>query len=112
LQRQLEEIAQHAAKFPRHPRVYFEEWMGPLISGIGWVDELVEIAGRRPIFPELRQEHDARQRIVKAGDVAAREPDVILASWCGRKVNKQNIRDREGWNTIPAVQRNCIYEVK
>jgi iron complex transport system substrate-binding protein len=112
LQRQLDEIAHHAATFPHHPRVYFEEWMDPLISGIRWVDELIEIAGGQTIFPELRKEHDARQRIVNPADVAARDPEVILASWCGRKVNKRSIREREGWERTRAVQQGYVYEVK
>ena len=112
LQRQLDQIAHTATKFPRHPRVFFEEWMDPLISGIRWVDELIEIAGGCPIFPELRQEHDARQRIINPVDVVARVPEVIIASWCGRKVNKQVICKREGWERTQAVQRGHIYEVK
>jgi iron complex transport system substrate-binding protein len=86
--------------------------MDPLISGIRWVDELIEIAGGTPVFPELRSEHDARQRIVQPADVVARDPELILASWCGRKVNKQAIRQRERWNRISAVQNGHIYEIK
>jgi iron complex transport system substrate-binding protein len=112
LQRDLDRIATQASQFPRRPRVFFEEWMDPLISGIRWVDELLEIAGGAPIFPQLRGEHDARQRIVKPAEVAARDPELIIASWCGRKVNKQRIRKREGWEVTAAVQDGHIYEVK
>jgi iron complex transport system substrate-binding protein len=108
----LDRVAQSASRFSRRPRVYFEEWMEPLISGIRWVEELIEIAGGEPIFPQLRHEHDAAQRIVNPRDVAAAEPDVIIASWCGRKVNKASIRNRAGWQTIPAVKSEHIYEVK
>ena len=76
------------------------------------MDELIEIAGGQPVFPELRQQHDARGRIVQPGAVAAANPDVIIASWCGRKVRKETIREREGWQAIGAVRDDHIYEVK
>ncbi len=108
----LDRVAQSAGRFSRRPRVYFEEWMEPLISGIRWVEELIEIAGGEPIFPQLRHEHDAARRIVNPDEVAGAEPDVIIASWCGRKVNKASIRERAGWQTVPAVKNEHIYEVK
>lgn len=107
LRRGLDDIARSAARFPRRPRVFFEEWMDPLISGIRWVDELVEIAGGAPIFPELRVEHAAGKRIVEPAAVLAAEPEVVIASWCGRKVNPEQIRGREGWRRI-----RHVYEVK
>jgi iron complex transport system substrate-binding protein len=112
LERDLDAIAAGAARFPRRPRVFFEEWMDPLISGIRWVEELIEIAGGTPVFPELRVEHDARRRIVQPADVSARQPDVIVASWCGRKVSKPRIRQREGWDATEAVRAGNIFEVK
>lgn len=112
LQRGLDRIAAQASQFPRRPRVFFEEWMDPLISGIRWADELVEIAGGAPVFPQLRNEHDARRRVVQPAEVAACDPELIIASWCGRKVNKQSIRKREGWEATAAVQNGHIYEVK
>jgi iron complex transport system substrate-binding protein len=108
----LARIAQSARAFPFRPRVFFEEWMDPLISGIRWVDELTEIAGGEPVFPELRHQHAAGGRIVAPAAVAATNPDIIIASWCGRKVNYQQIRSREGWDTIAAVRAGHIYEVK
>ena len=108
----LREIEESARRFPRRPRVFFEEWMDPLISGIRWVDELVEIAGGEPVFPELRQHHSAKDRIVDAAAVAAANPDVVIASWCGRKVNVDQIRARTGWDATEAVRRGQIYEVK
>ena len=112
LRTELQEIARSAERFPYRPRVFFEEWMDPLISGIRWVEELVETAGGRPVFPELRNEHDARRRVVDPRDVAARDPQVILASWCGRKVNKEKIRQRGGWETIAAIRLGHVYEIK
>jgi iron complex transport system substrate-binding protein len=108
----LDRVAQSAQRFSRRPRVYFEEWMEPLISGIRWVEELIEIAGGEPVFPHLRHEHDAARRVVNADEVAAAGPDVIIASWCGRKVNKAAIRSRPGWEKIPAVRDGHVYEVK
>jgi iron complex transport system substrate-binding protein len=105
-------VAQSTRRFSRRPRVYFEEWMEPLISGIRWVEELIEIAGGESIFPRLRYEHDAARRIVNPDEVVAAEPDVIIASWCGRKVNKAVIRSRAGWEAISAAKNGHIYEIK
>jgi len=112
LHRDLDRIAESALAFPRRPRVFFEEWMDPLISGIRWVDELIEFAGGEPVFPALREQQSAKERIVSAADVAAAAPDVVIASWCGRKVNIDKIREREGWSAVPAVVCNHIYEIK
>jgi iron complex transport system substrate-binding protein len=108
----LERIAECAGKFPRRPRVFFEEWSDPLISGIRWVDELVELAGGEPVFPRLREEHSATGRVVTPAQVVAANPDVIIASWCGRKVGKEQIRRRENWSRIQAVRSGDIYEIK
>ncbi len=108
----LARIAESAIRFPRRPRVFFEEWMDPLISGIRWVEELIEIAGGDPVFPHLREHHDAKHRILEPQAVVAANPEVILASWCGRKANKSLIRARPGWDAIDAVRRDRIYEIK
>ncbi len=86
--------------------------MDPLISGIRWVEELIEIAGGEVLFPHLRYEQDAKRRIVDPRDVASANPDVIIASWCGRKVNKDTIRQREGWDQVNAVRCGHVYEIK
>ena len=112
LRDELSRIEESARRFPRRTRVFFEEWPDPLISGIRWVDELIEIAGGEPIFPNLRRQHGARERIVDPEAVAAANPEVVIASWCGRKVNKQKIREREGWKNIHAVHAGQIYEIK
>jgi iron complex transport system substrate-binding protein len=96
----------------RRPRVFFEEWPDPLISGIRWVEELVEIAGGDPIFPELRDKSLARDRIVDPAAVAARNPDVIVASWCGKKMREQTIVERPGWDRVNAVRDGRIFEIK
>lgn len=110
-ERRLAEVARSTQGKPR-PRVYFEEWNDPLISGIGWVSELIAIAGGEDIFPELSREKAAKDRIVTADAVHARMPDVILASWCGKKVVVDAIRQRPGWTDIPAVWNNRIVEIK
>ena len=107
----LERIRAAAKPFPARPRVFFEEWDSPLISGIQWVEELVEIAGGEPVFPELRDKRLAKDRIVEEDDVRRRNPDVILASWCGKKMKKSTIVSRAGWESIPAVQHDRIYDI-
>jgi iron complex transport system substrate-binding protein len=94
------------------PKVYFEEWDDPLISGIGWVCELIEIAGGEDILPELRLQSSAKDRIIASDVVRDAAPDVILASWCGKKVVPDRIRQRPGWSDIPAVRNNRIVEIK
>jgi iron complex transport system substrate-binding protein len=108
----VERIRASAAQLPRRPRVFFEEWDDPLISGIQWVDELIEIAGGDPVFPDLRRSKLAKDRIVTREQVIAAAPDVIIGSWCGKPVRKERIAKREGWDAIPAVRNDQIYEVK
>jgi iron complex transport system substrate-binding protein len=108
----LDAIRASASRFASKPRVFFEEWDDPLISGISWVDELVEIAGGAPLFPDLRRAALAKNRIVSPDAVRDEHPDVILASWCGKKVNKSKITARAGWTTVPAVRKGRIYEIK
>jgi iron complex transport system substrate-binding protein len=94
------------------PRVYFEEWDDPLIGGIGWVSELIEIAGGEDILRDLRSQKAARDRIISPDVVRDAAPDVILASWCGKKVVPDRIRQRPGWSEIPAVRNGRIVEIK
>jgi len=108
----LGQIQQSAARFPRRLRAFFEEWDDPLISGIRWVEELVEIAGATPIFPELHAGRLARDRIVDPAEAARRDPEVVFASWCGKRVRMQTIRGRPGWDAVTAVRCNRIFEVK
>jgi iron complex transport system substrate-binding protein len=110
--RGLDEIAASAKSFPRRPRVFFEEWNDPLISGIGWVEELIAIAGGEPVFPDLRGCGKAQDRVLTPQQVAERDPEVVIASWCGRKVNRQSIRSRPEWSSIGAVRNDHIYEIK
>jgi len=112
LQTELEAIRDSASRFAHRPRVLFEEWYEPLISGICWVEELIETAGGECIFPELRKHQSAKNRIVNPADVIACDPEVIIGSWCGRAVKREWIRKRDGWNQISAIRNDHIYEVK
>jgi len=112
LQRGLDGIRDSASKLARRPRVFFEEWYDPLISGIRWTEELVTIAGGDPIFPELTNAGLAKDRIVSSEQVIERAPDVIIGSWCGKPVRKERIVARPGWDAVPAVRNGQIYEVK
>jgi iron complex transport system substrate-binding protein len=112
LARGLDDIRRAAAQFSYRPRVYFEEWDDPLISGIQWVEELIEIAGGEPVFPELRRAKLAAHRIVSSEQVIAAQPDVIIGSWCGKPVRTEKIAARPGWDGIPAVRNGRIFEVK
>jgi iron complex transport system substrate-binding protein len=108
----LDRVRESAARFPRRLRVFFEEWDVPLISGIRWVEELVEIAGGAPIYPELAGARLGRDRIVDPADVARRDPEVVFASWCGKRMKKATIAGRAGWNQVTAVARDQIFEIK
>ena len=92
--------------------MYFEEWDDPPISGIRWASELIEIAGGVDVFAHLQAEQGARARILDAQQVIDAAPDVIIASWCGKKVRPERIAARPGWDTIPAVAQARIHEIK
>ena len=99
-------------KYVDRPRVYFEEWNSPMIAGIKWVSELIEIAGGQDVFFELSGNEAATDRIVTSQQVINASPDIIVASWCGKKVRSKTFHEREGWSVVPAVEKNCIYEIK
>jgi iron complex transport system substrate-binding protein len=108
----LDDIRESAARLSERPRVFFEEWDDPLISGIRWVEELVEIAGGIPIFPELAGARLAKDRIVDRAEVARRDPQVVFASWCGKKMKKATIQSRPGWDRVSAVRDDRVFEIK
>ena len=113
LQRRLDAVAARAAALPLRPKVYFEEWDTPIITGIRWVGELVAIAGGEDVFPELSAQPLAKGRILADGDaVVARAPDIILGSWCGKKFRPQQVAARPGWGMIPAVRDGELHEIK
>ncbi len=108
----LERLAGEASRLPRRPRVFFEEWPDPLVSGIRWVSELLEICGGEDVCAESRSSHAARGRIYDAAEVARRDPEVVVASWCGRKATRARIAGRPGWERVRAVRDDQLYEVK
>ena len=101
-----------AAALKRHPRLYFEEWDEPMISGIGWVAELVEIAGGIDTFPALSTRKNAKERIVSPGDVISANPEIIVGSWCGKKFVPEKVAARPGFAAIAAVRDGFLREVK
>lgn len=109
-----ERLAAMAAKYTDKPRpkVYFEEWDEPMISGIHWVSELVHAAGGQDVFPHLARQKAASDRFVTSAEVIEAKPDIMLASWCGKKVNKEAIVARDGWGAIPAIANQHIVEIK
>ena len=113
LQRGLQEIEQNSAGLARRPRVYFEEWDEPPITGIRWVAELVRIAGGDDLFPEMAAQSLAKYRILAdASEVVRRAPDIILGSWCGKKFRPDKVAARPGWEAIPAVRDGELHEIK
>lgn len=106
-------VQAEAATLPHRPKVYFEEWNEPLISGIRWVSELIELAGGEDIFPELSRAPNAAGRIIAdPQEVVRRAPDIIVGSWCGRRFAPDTVRARPDWNAIPAVQNGQLHEMK
>src|SRR3954462_13542107 len=108
----LEDIRASAAHLPRRPRVYFEEWDEPQISAIRWVSELVGIAGGEDVFAELSRSQADTGRIVQPQAVLERAPDIIIASWCGKKFRPERVAARPGWDAVPAVREGQLHEVK
>lgn len=108
----VDKVAESAKARSRRPRVYFEEWPDPHITGIGWVSELITIAGGEDVFAEKGRSSLAKDRIIADPlEIAAREPEVILASWCGKRVQKDQIRNRPGWEDVPAIESDRIHEI-
>ncbi|MBS0249852.1 MAG: cobalamin-binding protein [Proteobacteria bacterium] len=112
LAQRIETVRAEAAGQSYRPRVYFEEWDDPLIAGLGWVSELIEIAGGDDIFSDLRRKAAAKDRIVSPEAVIAQAPEIILASWCDKKVRPETICRRPGWESVPAIGNELVFEIK
>jgi iron complex transport system substrate-binding protein len=113
LRRQIDAACEQAAQWERQPRLYFEEWNAPLMCGIGWVSEAIQLAGGIDVFADLACRQDAGGRIIADSDeVVRRRPDIILASWCGKKFQPGTVRKRPGWEAIPAVREDMLFEIK
>jgi len=111
MQDEIRQIREFSSVWPDRPRVYFEEWDDPPIAGIRWVSELIEIAGGQDVFPELRERPDAPGRIVDPAEVVRRNPRIVVASWCGKRVDLAGLRARPGWEDIDAVREGRVYAV-
>lgn len=112
LQAKLAAARSGAARLAQRPRVYFEEWDAPMISGIRWVSELIEVAGGVDVFPELSRKRSAPERIVTPDAVIAAQPDIIVGSWCGKKFVPAKVAARPGFDAIPAVRDGWLREIK
>jgi iron complex transport system substrate-binding protein len=112
LECRLDQTRERAAALERRPRVYFEEWDEPMISGIGWVAELIEIAGGIEVFPDLSKRKNAKDRIVSPDELIAAAPDIIVGSWCGKKFVPAKVAARPGFSKIPAVRDGFLREIK
>ncbi len=112
LEARVAKARERAAKNPRRPRVYFEEWDEPMISGLRWVSELIEAAGGIEVFPAIAERKNAKDRIVSREQVIAAAPDIIVGSWCGKKFVPAKVAAREGFAAIPAVRTGWLREVK
>ena len=112
LKERLQKAHARANELPRRPRVYFEEWDDPMISGIKWVSELIATAGGIEVFPALAERKNAKDRIVSVNDVIAAAPDIIVGSWCGKKFVPAKVCARAGFDAIPAVRTGWLREIK
>ena len=112
LERRLADVRARAGKLTRHPRVYFEEWDEPMISGIGWVSELVAAAGGIDVFAKLAAQQSAKDRVVSPEAVIAATPDIIIGSWCGKKFVPARVTARPGFADLPAVRRGFVREIR
>jgi iron complex transport system substrate-binding protein len=113
LETQLAGVRAEAAQLPRRPRVYFEEWDEPMISGIAWVSELIGMAGGDDVFPECAASSLAKGRIIAdAAEVVRRRPDIIFGSWCGKRFRPERVAQRVGWQAIPAIRDGECHEIK
>jgi iron complex transport system substrate-binding protein len=112
LEARLAAISLETKSASHRPRVYFEEWDEPMISGIGWVSELIAIAGGDDIFSSLADRKSAKDRIVTSETIIAAQPDIILGSWCGKRFRPERVWARLGFDAIPAVRTGALHEIK
>ncbi len=112
-QQRINQVLEQTSQWKVKPKVYFEEWYEPCITGIAWVSELVEIAGGIDCYAENAKHQGAKERIVKDPlEIAARNPDIIIGSWCGKKFHPEKVAERKGWESVTAVKNKDVYEIK
>ena len=112
-EKRIEAVKQEASKWKVRPKVFFEEWYNPIISGIGWVSELIEIAGGIDCYAENAKHQGGKDRIIADPmEVVARAPDIMIGSWCGKRFHPHKVGEREGWENVPAVLNQQVYEIK
>ncbi|NOJ74961.1 cobalamin-binding protein [Empedobacter stercoris] len=111
-EKRIETIKKQASLLPYQPTVFFEEWDEPIISGSAWVNDLIEIAGGKLAFPELKNKALAKDRILLNKQVIERNPEIIIGSWCGKMFKPEKVKQRVGFEKIKAVQNNHLYEIK
>lgn len=113
IEARIDRLRERAAGYTDRPRIFFEEWYDPIISGIRWVGELIEIAGGEDCFPELSREPLGRNRIIAdPSTVVARNPDIVIGSWCGRRFRPEHVLARAGWEQVAAVRNRQVFEIK
>jgi iron complex transport system substrate-binding protein len=112
MQANVERLAKENSTLPKRPRLFFEEWHEPLISGIRWVSEMFEVLGADDVCVETRVEQGAKGRIFTPEEVARRNPELVVASWCGRKAKREKIIARPGWSEVTAVRDDQLYEIR
>ena len=112
-EKRIETIKQETSQWKNRPKVFFEEWYNPIISGIGWVSELIEICGGLDCYAENAKHQGGKDRIIADPmDVVAKAPDIIIGSWCGKRFHPEKVGEREGWSHVPAVRNQEVYEIK
>lgn len=106
------EVARASRPEPtQRPRVYFEEWPDPIITGLRWVSELIDLAGGHDVFADVSHGGLAKDRIVRAEQVVERAPEVVLASWCGKPFDRATFESRPGFAALPAVAAGRVHEI-
>ena len=110
-EQRIDKVKKRSSKLKYHPKVYFEEWGNPFLTGICWVSELIEIAGGKDIFAERRNAKAAKERVVLSEEIIKRNPDIIVGSWCGKKFRKNEVKKREDWKNISAIKNNKLFEI-
>lgn len=112
LEQSLHAVRVRSAHWKRKPPLYFEEWNDPLITGIRWVSELIDVAGGVDVFSDIARQQSAAERTVQPAQVLHARPEIIVGSWCGKKFQPAHVAQRPGWSDLPAVRDGLVFEIK